>query len=75
MTHDELKARIFQEYATTYEDLAGNVPMSPKALRAVVELHKPNPEGDECSHCGWECGGELISFPCDTIQSIEKELK
>ena len=44
------------------------------ALRAVVELHKPNTRGDECANCGWECGRELVSFPCPTIQAIEKEL-
>ena len=69
MTHNELLANINEGSRVCELD-------SPAwaALRAVVELHKPNPEGDECSHCGWECGGELISFPCDTIQSIEKEL-
>lgn len=46
-----------------------------KALLAVIELHKPNLEGDECSHCGWECGGELVNFPCPTIQLIDKELQ
>ena len=45
------------------------------ALRAVVELHKPQditlPNGEwgiNCSHCG------LWTFPCPTIQAIEKEL-
>ena len=47
-----------------------------KALRAVVELHKPQYMGcgeDGC--CGpdmCECGNTL---PCPTIQAIEKELK
>jgi len=77
MTHDELKAKVFQEYATTYEDLAGNVPMSPKALLAVVELHKPvegdltdSPICDACSISDYEA-----DYPCPTIQAIEKELK
>jgi hypothetical protein len=78
VTHDELKAKIFQEYATTYEDLAGNVPMSPKALLAVVELHKPietynmnnvHKSWLTCNHCNDEI------YPCPTIQAIEKELK
>ena len=46
-----------------------------KALRAVVELHKPKYMGcgeDGC--CGpdmCECGDTL---PCPTIQAIEREL-
>ena len=47
-----------------------------KALRAVVELHKPEgvcsdpdcePQHDWCS-CGMD------AYPCPTIQAIEKEL-
>jgi hypothetical protein len=68
MTHDELLAKIDYWFDTD------NFHLHKNALRAVVELHKPNPEGDECSYCGWECGGELVSFPCDTIKTIEKEL-
>jgi hypothetical protein len=72
MTHDELLDRIAQEGLKPYGNVMNtNLVL---ALRAVVELHKPNPEGDECSYCGWECGGELVSFPCDTIKTIEKEL-
>ena len=85
MTHDELKAKIFQEYATTYEDLAGNVPMSPKALLAVVELHKPYESAgagwlcDWCYTCNFERTGlymdfAMYAYPCPTIQAIEKEL-
>jgi hypothetical protein len=67
MTHDELLAEI-DSYAYNYK------PKS--ALRAVVELHKPQditlPNGDwgaNCTECdGWE-------YPCPTIQAIEKELK
>ena len=45
------------------------------ALRAVVELHKPEPldeRGDVCLTC---CPDLLILYPCPTIQAIEKELK
>ena len=69
MTHDELLAKI------NYNWGKGASEPNSLALRAVVKLHKPNPEGDECSHCGWECGGKLVSFPCDTIKAIEKELR
>jgi len=59
MTHDELLAKI--DYAiegNPYDEYIS-------ALRAVVELHKP----DEFNHCG-VCNQYL----CETIQSIEKEL-
>ena len=40
-----------------------------KALRGVVELHKPfDDDADECGHCG-------DGYPCITIQVIEKELE
>ena len=67
MTHNELLAEITSESA----DIGGAVI---KALRAVVELHKPNlipnwvPTEDEficwCAHI----------YPCPTIQALEKEL-
>ena len=59
MTHDELLAKI--DYAiegNPYDEYIS-------ALRAVVELHKP----DEFNHCG-VCNQYL----CETIQAIEKEL-
>jgi hypothetical protein len=47
------------------------------ALRAVVELHKPQeitlPNGEwgaNCGHC--DIG---FTYPCPTIQAIEKELE
>lgn len=71
MTHKELLAKIFQEYATTYEDLCGNVPMSPKALYEVIKLHRPEEqEHGEYEKC-WNCN---LLYPCPTIQAIEKEL-
>ncbi len=68
MTHEELRDKI-DNY-----DCAGMVDVSVvKALRAVVELHKPD---DYCCHV---CGPSLDvcgdSYPCPTIQAIEKELK
>ena len=70
MTHDELLADINE--AIQYEEDK----QVWKALRAVVELHFPDQDG--CSEChgfmdrdieGWK-----ISYPCPTIQAIEKEL-
>jgi len=53
-----------------------------RALRAVVELHKPDGNSN-CAYCNKrfackKCGSRLesyISYPCPTIQAIEKELK
>lgn len=46
------------------------------ALRAVLELHKPeqiNPTYLVCTNCYDEESGPS-DYPCDTIQAIEKEL-
>ena len=69
MTYDEL-----------LEKVSVNAYVSPNALRAVVELHKPFMyEGrfgkyERCSGCASEEEwlGEI--YPCPTIQAIEKEL-
>ena len=75
MTHDELLA-ICDNYS--FKDSAEPV----KALRAVVELHKPvnvylpNGRGekiDVCEDCQNDIGQTI--YPCPTIQAIEKELK
>jgi hypothetical protein len=66
MTHDELLA-ICDNYS--FKDSTEPV----KALRAVVELHKPI-EGYE-HLCGACCFGDgMMAYPCLTIQAIEKEL-
>ena len=51
-----------------------------KALRAVVELHKPDQYGD-CAGCDNRCGcyeGDIMNLnkweTCPTIQVIEREL-
>ena len=65
MTHDELLAKL-ENYG-----YGGQLPLV--ALRAVVELHKPQP--DHCPCCPpvlCECA-EV--YPCPTIQAIEKQLK
>ena len=71
MTHDELLARLdlSNEHLIPYEEFEKRN----SALRAVVELHKPQP--DHCPCCPpvlCECA-EV--YPCPTIQAIEKELK
>lgn len=53
--------------------------MTRKALSAVIELHKPmqfEHGPDEyrqvCSHCQFGVVGD--TYPCETIQVIEKEM-
>ena len=71
MTHDELLEKIKREedYLKTYAEGYGFVVTD--ALRAVVELHKP-----EHSHSGYRCTVCFIdtTYPCETIEAIEKEL-
>ena len=72
MTHDELLAKIDEvEIAWQIDGM--------NALRAVVELHKPEliESGKEsiviCPTCNPEWFWEN-PYPCPTIQAIEKEL-
>ena len=77
MTHDELLAKIDSNLSDCGYDCESckidNA--SWVALRAVVELHKPQditlPNGEWGTNCiicdGWQ-------YPCGTIQAIEKEL-
>lgn len=62
MTHDELLEKIDYYFDTD------NFHLHKNAIRAVVELHKPYQSITlHCQGCDW-------SYPCDTIQAIEKEL-
>ena len=80
MTHDELIAKINHRKITNQHLVKDLTIQQAKALiaplivlRAVVELHKPTEYGD-CSHCfGLHSMGE--TYPCPTIQAIEKDLK
>lgn len=82
MAHDELVAKIDDSFAEIPVDY-GQADAH-KALRAVVELHKPecNWGADVCEHCfriAWEITGLYMddadfTYPCPTIQAIEKEL-
>ena len=69
MTHEEL-LEILEH---TAQDGMADEPIL-KALRAVVELHKPEVisgcGSDKCLHCKKD--GER--YPCETIRLIEKEL-
>ena len=74
MTHDELLWAINSVVENGTCETVGHY-SSAKAIRAVVELHKPEPldeRGDVCLTC---CPDLLTLYPCPTIQAIEKELK
>ena len=71
MNHEELLAKV-----DTPREFLG-VLYAPDwqrwALRAVVELHKP--DGGLCNHCeeGFIMGSIPVVYPCSTIRAIEKE--
>ena len=94
MTHDELLAKVDAKITTCQLCLADEVGCyhernQPwKALRAVVELHKPEPRLDEtlirkevivCGHC-W-CNKDTwtqayrYNYPCPTITEIMDNIK
>ena len=83
MTHEELLANISEEIKSAeFEERCndGGWSAGAKALRAVVELHKPqfNPPGCEdetCCPAFVSCEDCGAYYPCSTIQAIEKELK
>lgn len=70
MTHEELLAEINERIEELHdaEVCDGFI----HALRAVVELHKPN-KYNLCEICRWYMNKH--KYPCPTIQAIEKELK
>lgn len=78
MTHDELLEII------DFLPLGGLLKWMQPALRAVVELHRPeeNWGADVCTYCfdmAWERTGlsmdnKQFTYPCPTIKTIEKEL-
>ena len=69
MTHDELLAEINDHTDFDRGYLLG------RALRAVVELHKPKTGEFEDYNPNALCEECIDDYPCPTIQAIEKELK
>ena len=68
MTHNELLAEIELRQGM---ELGLHAFKAWVALRAVVELHRPEAqEHGEYEKC-WNCN---LLYPCPTIQAIEKEL-
>jgi hypothetical protein len=72
LTHDELLAKLWILPADVTESQHGAKAVH--ALRAVVELHKPESMivSSYCVACTINL--ETVSYPCPTIQAIEKEL-
>jgi hypothetical protein len=69
VTHDELLAKLWILPADVTELQHGAKAV--QALRAVVELHKP--DGSLCNACSHDT--EILeTYPCSTIQAIEREL-
>ena len=86
MTHDELLEEFDRWIRFLADKNKGKEWV--KALRAVVELHKPTADGLGCSYEFIECHDETglgcdipricnqyKPYPCSTIQAIEKELE
>lgn len=81
MTHDELLAKINVKIKCGSSEVFKLY----RALRAVVELHKPHDKqvattfvvSESLHHIIREpyCELDNTAFPCPTIQAIEKELK
>ena len=79
MTYDELLEKIIgmskkhAEWVLLLDDLLTD---KTKALRAVVELHKPYESADMGMCCQFCTDGKAKEYwyPCSTIQAIKKEL-
>ena len=79
MTHDELLAEINKELEITHWEAWHE---GARALRAVVELHKPVEVSHNYYDTGLGCSAPSCHnkydtpgyYPCETIQTIEKEL-
>ena len=74
MTHDELIKYIDDSTdGLKHEHLFEKLLANTKALRAVVELHKPTKNR---SIEGWcDVCTDYYQYPCPTIQAIEGALK
>ena len=80
MTHDELLAIVNKYCEDVVSGQIWTTEVFIKALCAVVELHKPfefengiDEYKPVCSHCQLGVVGD--TYPCETIQAIENELR
>ena len=67
MIHDETCAPI-----AVVKDLNKLIRKQMETLNAIMDLHKSRKDESVCIHCSKT--GFWISYPCPTIQAIEKEL-
>ena len=72
MTHDELLERLDELKYDVGDSGMNEEYKAIHALRAVVELHKPN-KYNLCEICRWYMNKH--KYPCPTIQAIEEELQ
>jgi hypothetical protein len=79
VTHDELLELINHKVWLLEAGGAKTWLPEMKALRAVVELHKPLPivNGDGAENCCWcqIAGIRETPYPCPTIKAIMEQLK
>jgi len=78
MTHDELLAEIDIQlrHLPSYFHAGDKTIAGMSALRAVVELHKPQVSSFDDTECAACSSDELsVIYPCPTIQAIEEQLK
>lgn len=68
MIHDKTCAPI-----AVVTDLNKLIRKQMKAISAIIELHTPQNK-HEVEFGLAKCNGCYLSYPCDTIQAIEKEL-
>ena len=74
MTHDELLVKLMVLDANESEQT--RLSKTTQALRAVVELHKPDDRLGGEVYCGFEESYLSVNiWPCPTIQAIIKELQ
>jgi hypothetical protein len=74
MTHEELLARIKEGQWVDRDEMH----LRSNALRAVVELHKPESSRMPfCVECRgvWQGEVDVVLYPCPTIQAIEREIR
>ncbi len=73
MNHDELLADIDTKILLSEHTI---YPVYMQAFRAIVALHKPQVSSFDDTECAACSNDELsVTYPCATIQAIEKELK
>ena len=72
MIHNELLVEIDIQlrHLPSYFNAGDKTIAGMKALRAVVELHKPEESGGPA-----RCRVDGSHYPCPTIKAIEKELR